>query len=46
MPADQPILLTTGEDNPNGAEIRFLVDGAVPPDLAGYRARRIPVRRP
>ena len=35
-PADQPILLTTGEGNPNGAEIRFLVDGAGAADLAGY----------
>jgi len=35
-PAEQPILLTTGEGNPNGANIRFLVDGAVPPDLSGY----------
>ena len=34
--AEQPILLTTGEDNPNGAQIRFLVDGAAPPALAGY----------
>lgn len=35
-PADQPILLTTGDANPNEAKIRFLVDGATPPDLAGY----------
>lgn len=35
-PADQPILLTTGDSNPNEAKIRFLVDGATPPDLAGY----------
>jgi len=34
--AEQPVLLTTGEANANGAAIRFLVDGAVPPDLAGY----------
>jgi DNA polymerase-3 subunit chi len=34
--ADQPILLTIRPDNPNGAEIRFLVDGASPPDLAAY----------
>ena len=33
---DQPVLLTTGEAIRNGAEIRFLVDGAEPPDLAGY----------
>jgi DNA polymerase-3 subunit chi len=35
-PAEQPILLTTGDGNPNGAKIRFLVDGATPPDLSGY----------
>jgi DNA polymerase-3 subunit chi len=35
-PAEQPILLTTGEDNPNDARIRFLVDGAAPPDLSAY----------
>jgi DNA polymerase-3 subunit chi len=34
--AEQPILLTTGEGNPNGAKIRFLVDGAAPPDLSSY----------
>jgi len=33
---EQPILLTTGESNSNAANIRFLVDGAVPPDLSGY----------
>ncbi|HWP26445.1 MAG TPA: DNA polymerase III subunit chi [Xanthobacteraceae bacterium] len=34
----QPVLLTTGEDNPNGAEVRFLIDGApVPPDAASYQ---------
>ena len=32
----QPIYLTTGGDNPNGATVRFLVDGAVAADLAGY----------
>jgi len=35
-PAEQPILLTTGAENPNGAKIRFLVDGATPPDLSDY----------
>lgn len=35
-PAEQPVLLTTGDGNPNDAKIRFLVDGAVPPDLAAY----------
>lgn len=34
--ADQPVLLTTGPSNANDAKIRFLVDGAVPPDLSGY----------
>ena len=34
--AEQPVVLTTGEDNPNLAQIRFLVDGALPPDLGGY----------
>jgi len=32
----QPIWLTTGPDNPNGATVRFLADGAEPPDLALY----------
>lgn len=32
----QPILLTTGFDNPNAADALFLVDGAEPGDLAGY----------
>lgn len=34
--AEQPVLLTCGASNPNGATIRFLVDGARPPDLSGY----------
>ena len=36
FPAEQPVLLTTGDGNANGAQIRFLVDGAEPPDLAAY----------
>ena len=32
----QPIYLTTGPENPNGATVRFIVDGAQPPDPAGY----------
>ena len=33
----QPILLTVEGDNRNGANVRFLVDGAeVPPDAASY----------
>ena len=34
--ARQPILLTTGFDNPKGADALFLVDGADPGELAGY----------
>ena len=35
--AEQPILLTTAEHNPNGAKIRFLIDGApVPADAEAY----------
>lgn len=30
MPERQPIFLTTGSENPNGAAVRFLVDGAEP----------------
>jgi DNA polymerase-3 subunit chi len=32
----QPIFLTTGDDNPNGANVRFLVDGAEVDGFAGY----------
>lgn len=34
--ARQPILLTTGFDNPNAADALFLVDGAEPGDLADF----------
>ncbi len=34
--AQTPIVLTTGPENINGAQVRFLVDGAVPPALDGY----------
>lgn len=34
--AEQPVYLTDGPDNPNGATVRFLVDGAAPADFAGY----------
>lgn len=34
--ARQPVLLTTGFDNPNHADALFLVDGADPGELAGY----------
>jgi DNA polymerase III subunit chi len=34
---EQPILLTVNDDNPNGAVVRFLVDGApVPADAGAY----------
>lgn len=35
-PAAQPVYLTAGEANPNGATVRFLVDGAEIGELAGY----------
>jgi DNA polymerase-3 subunit chi len=36
-PSVQPVLLTTAPDNPNGAKVRFLIDGApVPSDAADY----------
>jgi DNA polymerase-3 subunit chi len=35
--SEQPILLTIHDDNPNGAAVRFLIDGApVPVDSHGY----------
>jgi len=34
--AAQPVLLTTSEDNPGEAAIRFLVDGATIGSFAGY----------
>jgi DNA polymerase-3 subunit chi len=34
---EQPILLTVNADNPNGASVRFVVDGAeLPPDARAY----------
>ena len=34
----QPVLLTVNDDNPNGAQVRFLVDGApVPADAPAYQ---------
>jgi DNA polymerase-3 subunit chi len=33
--AEHPIVLTTETSNPNGANVRFFVDGAVPGDIAG-----------
>jgi DNA polymerase III subunit chi len=35
-PVSQPVFLTTGGENPNGSQVRFLVDGAEGCDLAGY----------
>ncbi|MEZ5872573.1 MAG: DNA polymerase III subunit chi [Nitratireductor sp.] len=35
--SEQPVWLTELEDNPNNAAIRFMVDGATPPDLADYQ---------
>ncbi|TKT81363.1 DNA polymerase III subunit chi [Aquamicrobium sp. LC103] len=32
----QPVLLTTGAGNGNSARIRFMVDGAEPPDISAY----------
>ena len=33
----QPVWLTTGDDNPNHAEVRFLADAVEPGDIAGYQ---------
>jgi DNA polymerase-3 subunit chi len=36
--AEQPILLTVRDDNPNGAGVRFLIDGApMPADAPAYQ---------
>ncbi|MFC5068374.1 DNA polymerase III subunit chi [Flaviflagellibacter deserti] len=35
-PEMQPILLTASDINPNGAQVRVLVDGAEGPDLGAY----------
>jgi DNA polymerase-3 subunit chi len=34
--ADQPIVLTTGQGNANEGQVRFVVDGAAPPDPSPY----------
>ena len=34
--AAQPIWITSAEDNPNAATVRFVADGAALPDLAAY----------
>lgn len=36
LAAEQPVLLTVTDGNPNGASVRFLVDGAEPGDLSAY----------
>jgi len=36
QPGAHPIYLTVGDDNPNGAQVRFLVDGAKLEDVASY----------
>ena len=33
--AEQPVYLTTGDDTPNGAGVRFLIDGASPASFTG-----------
>ncbi|MGX1196674.1 DNA polymerase III subunit chi [uncultured Parvibaculum sp.] len=35
-PELEPILLTTEAENPNGANVLFLVDGAAPGEVTGY----------
>lgn len=36
--AEQPIVITSGEGNTNGAQVRFLVDGAgFPADMTAYQ---------
>lgn len=35
--ADQPVLLTCSESNPNGAGVRFMVDGAETRTFSGYQ---------
>lgn len=37
----QPVLLLSGLDNPNRSEVRFILDGAPTPDLAGYERAMI-----
>ena len=37
QPTGQPVWLTTGDDNPNGAEVRFLADGADVDDFVPYQ---------
>jgi DNA polymerase-3 subunit chi len=39
--ADQPVLLTVRDDNPNGATVRFLLDRAPVPEDAGQYDRLV-----
>jgi DNA polymerase-3 subunit chi len=39
--ADQPVLLTVRDDNPNGATVRFLLDRAPMPEDAGRYERLV-----
>ncbi len=34
--AENPILLTTKSDNPNGSQVRFFIDGATGDDISTY----------
>lgn len=36
MPEEQPVLVSASAENRNGATVRFLVDGAEPPDIETY----------
>lgn len=36
QPERQPVLLSTSEDNPNGAQIRFMLDGVPLADASSY----------
>jgi DNA polymerase III subunit chi len=36
-PVEQPVWITPEDENPNGADILVLTDGAVTADIAGYR---------
>ncbi|AGF74353.1 DNA polymerase III subunit chi [Bartonella australis AUST/NH1] len=36
-PHFQPVFLTTGHENPNSSKVRFLIEGAVCPDIDTYQ---------
>ena len=36
LPEQQPVFLTSSQDNPNGATVRFLLDGAQLADVTSY----------